>query len=205
MPVPRGPAYCIFPVKKMQYAGPLDTENFAVNGFHKYSLMPLIPSMIKGTRLEKLHNKMVSQGIAYTVMHSGSKLASLGKSGKLDLFYKNAKGQNDPAFVDANYAFTKNPIFLQYLKEQVITQDTLKGKVKMPSQPRKLLTAGMRDAGVPMDFKPEIKDVNARRKAWFAIKGSTKEKTEAARAKESKLYEIEKTYIKLRKCLKERM
>jgi len=179
-----------FPVKKMQYAGPLGTQNFSVSAFHKYSLMPLIPSMIKGTRLEKLHNKMASQGIAYTVLHSGSKLASIGKDGKLDLFYKNAKGQNDPAFENKDYTFSKNTIFLQYLKEQVITQDTAKGKIKFPTQPRKLIVSGLKTFGVPSDFMSDVKDDNARRTAWNKLK------TEKSRIAASKNYELETTYIK---------
>ena len=179
-----------FPVKKMQYAGPLGTQNFSVSAFHKYSLMPLIPSMIKGTRLEKLHNKMVSQGIAYTVLHSGSKLASVGKDGKLDLFYKGAKGQNDPAFEGKDYTFSKNPIFLQYLKEQVITQDTAKGKIKFPTQPRKLIVSGLKTFGVPSDFMSDVKDDNARRTAWNELK------TEKSRIAASKNYELEATYVK---------
>jgi len=162
-----------FPVKKYQYAGPISTSNFSVNGFHKYSVMPLIPTVIKGTRLEALHNKMISQGVAYSVMHTGSKLASIGKNGKLSLFYKEQKGDNTPAFTDVNYKFDKTPIFLEYLKQQVVTADEFKGQIKFPSQVRKLITSGLMELGLPHEFMPGAK-AEARREAWAKEKDKSK-------------------------------
>ena len=154
-----------FPVKKYQYAGAISTSNFAVNGFHKYSVMPLIPTVIKGRRLEALHNKMISQGIAYSVMHSGSKLASIGKEGNLSLFYTKQKGDNTAAFTDPNYQFNKTPIFLEYLKQQVSTSDSYKGYIKFPSQIRKLITSGLMELGVPYEYMSKSTP-DERRIAW---------------------------------------
>ena len=176
-----------FPVKKLQYAGPISTKNFAVNAFHKYSVMPLIPTVIKGTKLEKLHNKMVSQGIAYSVMHSGSKLASLGNQAKLDLFYNKPKGDGTTAFTDPGYVFTKNDIFLQYLKEQLATHDTWHDSIKFPTQARKLITSGVLEQGFPVDFETRKSD-SKRKELWDAL--TTKEAKENA----SPAYALEQRY-----------
>jgi len=176
-----------FPVKKLQYGGALSTSNFPVNAFHKYSVMPLIPSVIKDSHLEKLHNKMVSQGIAYAVMHSGSKLASLGKNGKLDLFYTERNGSAEPAYTKPGYTFTKNDIFLQYLKEQLATHDTWNNKQKFPTQARKLITSGVLEQGFPVDFKPNMSD-EKRRKLWNSITDETEKENE------SPAYALEQRY-----------
>ena len=176
-----------FPVKKLQYGGALSTKNFPVNAFHKYSVMPLIPSVIKDSHLEKLHNKMVSQGIAYAVMHSGSKLASLGKDGKLDLFYTERNSSAQPAYTKPGYTFTKNDIFLQYLKEQLATHDTWNNKQKFPTQARKLITSGVLEQGFPVDFKPNMSD-EKRRKLWNSITDETEKENE------SPAYALEQRY-----------
>lgn len=178
-----------FPVKKLQYGGALSTKNFPVNAFHKYSVMPLIPTVIKDSHLEKLHNKMVSQGIAYAVMHTGSKLASLGKDGKLDLFYTERNGNNEPAYAKPGYTFTKNDIFLQYLKEQLATHDTWNNKQKFPTQARKLITSGVLEQGFPVDFKPKMSD-EKRRKLWNALTDETEKQNE------SPAYALEQRYQK---------
>jgi hypothetical protein len=178
-----------FPIKKMQYSGPVGTENFAVNAIHKYSLMPLIPTIIKDTELELLHNKMVSQNIAYTVMHSGSKNTNLGKDGKLNKFYTEPNGDHTLAFAAGDYEFISNPIFLHYFKEQLVTHDAAKGSVKFPTQKRALITSGLYDFGIPSDFQVGIgKTDDERRAAWNALPN------EAARLKKSKAYTLVANY-----------
>lgn len=178
-----------FPIKKMQYSGPVGTDNFAVNAFHKYSVMPLIPTIIKNTELELLHNKMVSQNIAYTVMHSGSKNTNIGKDGKLNKFYTEPNGNHTLAFAAADYKFIANPIFLHYFKEQLVTHDTAKGSVKFPTQKRALITSGLFTFGIPSDFQAGIgKTDNERRAAWNALPN------EKARLKASQAYTLTRNY-----------
>lgn len=129
------------PVKKLQYSGPIRLQNFAANAFHKYSLIPLIPTVIKGgTRLESLHNKLVSEGLAYAVTHSGSKVASLGSNGELSGFYTE---DMSPKWESEDFNFTKNFIFVNYLKEQLVTKDKFKKEIGFPTQLRKLITIGL--------------------------------------------------------------
>jgi carbon monoxide dehydrogenase subunit G len=144
-----------FPVKKMQYWGPLMTSenSLPVVGFHKFSLLPLIPNLIKDTNLEVLHNKMVSQGIDYAAFGSSSKISTITANGKIDKFYDDQSADNtDVAFAQPDYKFTKNVIFLDYFKDQVETSDVYKGKTIFLTQLRKLIEEGMMNQGVPIDF-----------------------------------------------------
>jgi len=70
-----------FPVLKLQYWGALGVEAdmLAVNGYHKFSLFPLIPPVIEGTPLEDIHMKMMRDEIDYAVFKSGSKIGNLNK------------------------------------------------------------------------------------------------------------------------------
>lgn len=144
-----------FPVKKMQYWGPLKTSesSLPVVGFHKFSLLPLIPTLVKDTNLEVLHNKMVSQGIDYAAFGSSSKINTITADGKIDKFYEDKSADESiPAFANEGYKFTPNVIFLDYFKDQLETADSYKGKTIFLTQLRKLIEEGLMDQGVPTDF-----------------------------------------------------
>lgn len=73
-----------FPPKKFQYAGPMGYEKTIDNGaynmyipiFDKFSLQPLIPTMIKDTADEHLAKKMELGGIGYVKFVSATKTES---------------------------------------------------------------------------------------------------------------------------------
>ena len=157
-----------FPVKKMQYWGPLKTDGLAVYGFHKYSLMPLIPNITAGTHMETLQRKMLEQGVDYAMFQSGSKINTITTDGKVDKFYNDNSNKEDMsvAFADPGYTFTKNNIFLDYFKDQLEVNDSYKPSVTFPTQLRSLIEEGLMENGVPTDWKPEIKDKAERIKAW---------------------------------------
>jgi hypothetical protein len=155
-----------FPVKKMQYWGPLATEGLPVYAFHKFSLMPLIPSVIKGTKLEKLHNKMVEQQIDYALFESGSKIGTMGTNGKFDSFLSNT--DRSLSIEDPDYAFTPNVVFADYMKDQTEIAPEYKGKVTFATQLRKLVEEGIIEYGVPIDYKPEVTNPEERVKLWKA-------------------------------------
>lgn len=119
---------------KAQYSGPLRTEALNMNAFHKFSLVPLIPSVIKGTNMEDIHNNMVKQNIDYALFESGSKMGSIQKDGEFNNFYKEGRRT-----VASDEVYTKNPIFFKYLKIQVKTEDKFKNEVTFSSQLRKLI------------------------------------------------------------------
>lgn len=142
-----------FPVLKMQYSGELaTTEGLPLQGFHKFSLMPLIPNAIENSNLEILHNKMVEQGIDYSLFQSGSKINTITKDGTADKFYLDNKNLGSVAFADPDYEFTINPIFTNFFKQQVETSDVYKGKVVFSTQLRKIIEEGLYEEGRPRSF-----------------------------------------------------
>lgn len=130
-----------FPTKKFQYAGPLKTEKLHIQGFHKFSLVPLIPSLVKGTNMETLHDNLVKQGVDYALFESGSKLATITANGKPDSLYEN-DDYNTRAIKpwnEGDAGYTPNDVFIQYLKDQVDIQSTWKNKTIFSTQLRKLI------------------------------------------------------------------
>lgn len=169
-----------FPTRKFQYWGPVEVAEGMppLNAFHKFSLFPLIPSVIKGTNLEQLHNKMIDQEIDYSLFKSGSKISTITKISKSgdaiqDKFYNN----NEEHTFDNTGNFTKNTVFLQFLKNQLDIAPSYKGKVTFPTQMRKLIENGLMEGGVPTDFKPGL-TLTKREKEWNALSSSEKLKSE---------------------------
>ena len=73
---------------KTQYAGPQKHSHLYVPAYHKYSLLPLLPSMVKGKNLEVILNNMTKNQIGYALFKSGSKTGTLlNKEGKANKFY----------------------------------------------------------------------------------------------------------------------
>ena len=130
--------------------------------------MPLIPSMIKGTKAEVLHDKMLQENIQYLTFSTGSKVSSMqrirkgedGKpTGELDqIFKKNSKDEYTGELVDemsvdntTMKVFTKNTINLKYLKNQLSIADKDKSSVVFSTQLRKLVEDGLMENNVPTD------------------------------------------------------
>ena len=190
-----------FPVKKFQYYGPVNSTdafksmNLGLTAFHKYSLAPLIPNEIKGTKLEALHKSMMEQGIDYATMQSGSKLSTLSRVDvqtdadgnkkivkKPDTFYKKDRS------IDTDLKFVPNVISVKHLKNQVFIDEGFKGKVVLPTQMKKMILHGIADNGVPMDY---LKDDANRIAKWKSIK------TEKERLAASDNYKWYKEYTEI--------
>jgi len=168
-----------FPVQKYQYWGPLDNGDQAlgVNAMHKMAVMPLIPNLIKGTVLEQMHNKMMREGVDYTVFKSGSKMATLTDKGRTDNFYEQGTHSTtrQADFSTTSNPFVHNNVFLKYFKNQVYTAPKYKGTTIFSTQLRKLIEEGLMENGIPTDFKPKkFKDHNTRLQEWNKL--SDKEK-----------------------------
>lgn len=76
-----------FPIKKFQNFGPLIKKDKAgrfIRAFHKFSLLPLIPSMVVDSQLEVLHKRMCKEGIGYKFLHQAQRqaIAVLSKCSK---------------------------------------------------------------------------------------------------------------------------
>lgn len=164
-----------FAVKKFQYWGPLGGIGNRLNlvGFHKYSLMPLIPSMTKGTKAEDIHKKMIQENIQYVTFESGSKVSTIhrSKDSGADRIFE--EGTNNRTLLpsikesDPNVqVFTKNVIHIKYLKNQLDIATKDKGNVVFSTQLRKLVSDGLLEGGVPKDFMTDETDQEVRKEKW---------------------------------------
>lgn len=171
-----------FPAYKVQQYGPLETSGLPVMAFHKFSLFPMIPSVIQGTNMELVHNMMVNQGIDYALFESGSKLGALTSGGKPDKIYSD----NQQRVINQGLQFTKNTVFANYLKDQLDIHNEYKGKVIFPTQLRKLIEEGLFENGVPTDFLPRS-PAEKKISQWSGM-------DEQAKIKASPLYSLAKRY-----------
>lgn len=140
----------LFPVYKLQYAGPLATKDiYPVNSIHKFSLLPLIPSVIKDTPMDKIHREMITQDVDYALFASGSKQSFIKASpdSKGDLIY-----DGDTSNIKPDFKFTKNPIYVAYLKNQTAVNREFKGEATFSTQLRLLVNSGLYEHGVPIDY-----------------------------------------------------
>jgi exodeoxyribonuclease-5 len=180
-----------FPVIKGQYWGPVQSPFANVMAFHKYSLFPLIPSVIKDTNAEIVHKRMVREGIGYLTFESGSKVGNITKQSGFDKLYTDKENKilvdelksDDP---DLRY-FTSNTIRLEYLKDQLYIHDEDKSKIIFSTQLRKLVETGLWEEGVPSDFMSDAESTE-RIKAWDKLK------TDEARIKASPNYALTLKY-----------
>lgn len=153
-----------FPVYKLQHFGHLANTALPVNAMHKFALMPLIPSVIKGSDLESLHHQMMKSNIQYATFQTGSKVGSItsqvDKDGKAvaDQIYDDNGLQKK---IKSDIKFTPNTIYLAYLKNVTSVPTKYKGKTVFSTQLRKLILEGLYENGeIVEDYKqytPEIK------------------------------------------------
>jgi len=142
-----------FPPKKVQYWGPLRKDGLPVRAFHKLSLMPLVPNVIEGTALQDLHENMVKQNINYGLFKSGSKLGTItDQNGNIDEVFMDQELDEIKPF-DFNKPYTKNIVYLDFLKDQLDISTKFKGKVTFSTQLRKLAELGLWNNGVPADVE----------------------------------------------------
>ena len=148
-----------FPPKKFQYSGPqnnstiIDNEEYSMNVpvFDKFSLQPLIPTVIKGTVDEQLAKKMEYNGIGYVKFESGSKVET--PKDQDDLYYEYDSNSPDKRVVklfDYKDTFkSEQELFFNHFKEQVTIDAEIHESVIFGSQIRKLIMMNLE--------KPEFK------------------------------------------------
>ena len=138
-----------FPAYKLQYSGPLSDTKMPVLAFHKFALIPLIPSVIQGSDLEKLHERMLKNNVQYVTYESGSKVGIVTSNGKPDNIY-----DNEGNFIE-DQSLTHNIIYPEFLKEVTSVPNAYKSKVVFSTQLRKLILEGLYNVGEVI--KPEYK------------------------------------------------
>jgi len=151
-----------FPVRKYQYYGPLaKILGLSVMAFHKFSLFPLIPSVIENQpQLKTLHDKMVKENIGYSLLESGSKITTITDQGKTDDW-------------NSDKPFTPNKIHLEFLKDQQNIEPQFKNKVAILTQLRAMIEEGLIEGKVPVDFGKNL-NLSDRKKAWNKLSDKKK-------------------------------
>ena len=136
-----------FKVLKTQYFGPSsDTGNLFVPTYHKYSLMPLMPQLVKGKNLEVMLNNMTKNEIGYSLFKSGSKVGTvLNANGKPNEFY--TKGNSGNINTEN---LVKQTVYYQFLGLQTKTS-TPHDTVIFGTQFRKLLESNLFENGKPLN------------------------------------------------------
>jgi hypothetical protein len=139
-----------FPVYKLQYAGPLAITGtvYPVQSIDKFSLLPLIPSLIKDSpSLDTIHKQMINQGVDYMLFDSGAKRSYIksGKNNGDDIF----EG-NDTSKLVPDFKFTLNPYYVDFLKNQTEVSREFKNKSTLSTQFRKLFDVTLYENGTPV-------------------------------------------------------
>jgi hypothetical protein len=188
-PVKNSDVKKFFPVIKAQYWGPLKTDTIPLTAFHKYSLFPMIPTAIKGTNMQIVHDRMVREGISYLTFQSGSKINTVTNKKGADKLYSDQQNrvlEPNMSSTDTKVKqFTPNVIHIQYLKNQLEIADKAKGKVIFSTQLRKLIEDGLMENGVPTDYRKDITDNTKRMASW---------KQDLAKGNVTKNYKLLQTY-----------
>jgi hypothetical protein len=148
----------MFPVLKAQNFGPLATKigdtrilGLPINAMHKFALAPLIPSVIRDSDLQSLHEQMMKKGVQYATFQTGSKVGSVTSNGKADKIYDDSEQKS----LKKDIEFTPNIIHLEYLKNVTSVPNKYKGKTVFATQLRKLILGDMYRNGKIINSKNE--------------------------------------------------
>lgn len=131
-----------FPPYKLQYFGNIESTGLTVTSFHKFSLAPLIPSVLGGAKLNALHDIMMKNQMDYVVYESGSKIGHITSDGKGDVI------ENSDGKIMYDAKFTKNVVFVENLKNQTEINKVFKEKTIFSTQLRKMILEGLYEKGV---------------------------------------------------------
>lgn len=129
----------MFPVYKVQNFGHLANTKLPVNAMHKFALAPLIPSMIAGSDLQALHERMMDKNIQYVTFQSGSKVGSVTSNKEADVIYSDPEMKS----LKRDIEFTPNTIYLDYLKNVTNVNAAYKEKSVFSTQLRKLILGSL--------------------------------------------------------------
>ena len=177
----------LFVPQKWQVAGSsIDKNGIPFPIFYKFSVVPLIPSMIKGTNYEDIHDNLVKQNSHLALFESGSKASAvLNVDGKFNPFYSDYATRTP-----YTGEYTTNKIFFQYIKEQVNTDPSLKGKSTFSTQMRKLLHLNLFSNGIPNDVNLSYED-------WFKLSNTEKKSISPIYRSEQRFGDVIEKLIKI--------
>ena len=149
--------YVGFPPLKLGHYGAV-VEDPRLVALHKYSLAPLIPSMIQGTQLESLNKTMLTQDVDYATFQSGSKASNHGES--LDFYVEQAlTSKNEQLKLKVNEDITDNNVttlHLTNLKQQQYIAPKFKNEATLATQMVKLLFGDFYSNGTLNELTPSF-------------------------------------------------
>ena len=141
--------YVGFPPLKLGHYGPI-VEDPKLTALHKYSLAPMIPSMIAGTQLEELNKQMIAKQIDYATFNSGSKASNYGDS--IDFYVPDA---DNAGTLKVNPSIKGNNItslHLTNLKQQQYIAPKFKNEATLATQMVKLIFGDFYSGGTLSDL-----------------------------------------------------
>ena len=153
------------PIKPIVTGNKADGNNYNDVVVDKFALVPLsfrlLHQLNPTSNAIKLYNKMQTEDVEYAVYATGRKV---GAKTTFNL-YNNGEF-NNAEFTSDN--ISNIPFDIIAIQAEVPSKDT--PKVTQGSQITKLVTMDFMEAGVPVDFAPEITDIDERFAAWMALK-----------------------------------
>jgi len=186
---------------KGQYAGPywtntnrVNDNDFNVQGVGKTSFYVMLPSQIRGTKLEKLNRHTVNNGMG--VIH----VASARKFGQRLVLNENGKPRNDSGYtkglpkaynadgdinLDVDYKLANQYMEAKYFKHQVKISNKEKDKITSSTQSYKLTLSNLFNGGAPIDFKSEGAPAPL---VWSSMEENEKRKA-------SRIYDLVSQYV----------
>ncbi len=139
------PGFFFMPIKA-QYMGSQsskEADGLYAPAYHKYSLMPLSPSMVEGKNLESVLKNMTDNQIGYSVFKSGSKVGTVvNDEGKANSFYDKVVHGN----INSEN-LQKQIVDYRFLKIQLDIAPKIKDEVIFGTQFRKLLFSNLFEGG----------------------------------------------------------
>ncbi len=139
------------PIKPMHYGPDLNYKDSYVPFYLKLSLVPLLPTMIKGSKLENLNKSLMNNGVGIAVFESGNKVGTPSKVMLNDL-YVNNDPNSDIKISNKGELYT-NKIRLDYLRLQLDTNQEVKTNILYGTQLRKLLFSNLFGLGVDNNYQ----------------------------------------------------
>lgn len=143
----------IFPVMKLRVGGFINNNGIPIPVDYKFSLIPLLPNLIKNTPFEKINDNLIRQNVGIALFESGSKNSYIAPAND---FYT-----DDSKITPYEGDYTINSIQYDFIFDQVNIEPELKKEVRFSTQLRKLLFNNLFKQKTPLDYKGTAKEWNS--------------------------------------------
>jgi ribonuclease HI len=138
----------VFNIMKFQINVTIVRDGVEEAILHKFSLSPLIPSAMEGKELENIHEDMLKKGVDYIPFESASKVSTVNIMNLLQLGLSNVN--LDPSM--------KISIESSSAKEQILTENKVKGTVSAGVQMQQIGFQDLIINGKPIDFNGTVEE-----------------------------------------------